>query len=193
MLDMFFVFSWAFQRISWKRCNPGQTASYLCDSRLPPKNLLFWHAKFLRWAVAISSFAMPPNTFFVVQQFLFYCAVGSDTQRLANFLCPSFSVCLATSVNVVNRLQAGRPRSLRLPEGEREFSLFLTTQPDIRWMSRALNMGGKLVGEWNWLLALIYTWSLTSTPTHAFMAPCLIKHMDKFSLYRVRCKGSFIL
>ena len=52
--SMLILFSWDFQRISWKRRNPGQEAFYLCDSRPPPKNVLFWHTKYLRCAVNIS-------------------------------------------------------------------------------------------------------------------------------------------
>jgi hypothetical protein len=50
----------------------------------------------------------------------------------------------------------------------------------------------KVVEERNWPLAAIYVWSFSSTATRAFVVPCLITHMDTFSRYRVRCRGSFI-
>jgi hypothetical protein len=51
-----------------------------------------------------------------------------------------------------------------------------TTQPPIQWVTGALSLGVKRPKSKD-------AWSYTSPPQHIFMAWCLVKHMDKFTIF----------
>jgi len=63
----------------------------------------------------------------------------------------------------------------------------VTTQPPIQWVTEALSLGIKRPGSEAdqsppSSVGVKIAWSYTSTPPYAFMAWCLVKHRDNFTL-----------
>jgi hypothetical protein len=99
-----------------------------------------------------------------------------------------------SSVSVVIRLQAGRPRfdSWRRHRRNSFLRHRVQTGSGLHPASYLMGTGGsfagnKAAGSWSWQLTpssaeVKNSWSYTSTPTYVFIAWCLVKYVDKIYL-----------